>query len=633
MTGSTEDGTPFESLLTDEAPARREQHARGQDPAELIADEPAQITTMLDNKGRPFAHVYDQYRIPVAAADISPVVKNAIVAIEDHRFYEHQGVDPVALGRAAVANAVAGRISQGGSTLTQQYVKNHLTHVAATNAAERSRAQEQSLARKVRELRISLQLEHTLSKDEILARYLNTVPFGQGAFGIQAAARAYFDTTQDKLGIAQAALLAGVVNEPSALNPYRWPERALLRRNVVLDEMVRQGRIPAEVGAAEKKTTLDLAPEPARPANGCVGIGELGYFCDYVLKYLEGAGFNRDDLRRGGYTIQTTLDRDALAVVKEAVDAEVPPETRHAANAMAVVEPGKDKHRVRALAANRAYGLDRGAGETTLGLPYALQNLGAGSIYKIFTAAAYLDQGGTIHESVPVPDFYVSDVFLGGAASCPPGALGLRKYCVRNAGEYQGRMSLQDALAVSPNTTFVHLLEKTGVKAAVDMAQKLGLRSLGTTTAQEDRKKRSIAQFFSDHNFGSFTLGPTPTSTMELANVGATLASEGTWCPPTPVEGVRDRRGQAVPVREQACEQAVSPGLANALTVALGKDSTSGTANAAARAAKWTRPMAGKTGTTQEHKSAGFLGFTPQLSAAVFTFDDTPTPQTLCDGG
>ncbi|MGO1057061.1 transglycosylase domain-containing protein [Crossiella sp. CA198] len=601
--------------------------------AALIADEAPQMTALLDSEGRPFAHVYDQYRVPVPAAEISDSVKSALVAIEDHRFYDHQGVDPVALGRAALANAVSGRISQGGSTLTQQYVKNHLTHISAETAVERTRAQEQSMARKVRELRIALQLEHTLSKDEILARYLNTVPFGQGAFGIQAAARAYFDTTQDKLTVAQAALLAGIVNEPSALNPYRHPERALVRRNVVLDEMVRQGRLPAAVGAAEKKTNLDIVPTPARPANGCVGTGDAGYFCDYALKYLENSGFQRDDLRRGGYTIKTTLDRDALTKAKAAVDDEVPPQTRNVANAMAIVQPGKDKHRVIALTANRTYGLNRDARETTLGLPYAPQNHGAGSIYKMFTAAALLEQGGTITESVPVPDSYVSPVFLGGAASCPPGALGLRKYCVQNAGEYPARMSLQDALAKSPNTTFVHLLERVGVKAAVDMAQRLGLRTLGTMIAAEDRKKRPIGRFFAEQNFGSFTLGPTPTSTLELANVGATLASEGKWCPPSPIETVLDRRGNPVPVRDQACEQVVQPGLANAMTVALSKDTLGGTATTAARGVKWDRPMAGKTGTTQEHKSAGFLGFTPQLSAAVFTFDDTPAPQTLCDSG
>ncbi|WP_086829677.1 penicillin-binding protein [Allokutzneria sp. NRRL B-24872] len=600
---------------------------------ELVAKDPPLLTTMQDTTGKPLAHLYDQYRVLVPAEKIAVTMKAAIVAIEDQRFYEHEGVDLVAIGRALVTNTLRGKVSQGGSTLTQQYVKNYLTHIAAETKLEQTKAREQSAARKLRELRTALQLERVLTKDEILGRYLNTVPFGQSSYGIAAAAQTYFGIAQEDLTVAQAALLAGIVNEPSGLNPYRFPERALARRNVVIDEMAKQHRLPAEMAEAEKKAPLGLAPETARPPNGCIGTGDAGYFCDYVTKYLESAGLSKDKLRRGGYTIKTTLDRDALTKAKTAVDGQVPPDTEHAANAMAIVKPGKDKHRVVALAANRAYGLDRDKHETTLGLPYAMQNLGAGSIYKIFTAAAALEKGMGINDSLPVPGSYTSNVFMGGAASCPMGAEGVRKYCVQNAGEYPERMSMQDALATSPNTTFVQLLEKTGVPATVDMAVRLGLRSLNTVRAGEDPKKRSIGKFFSEQNYGSFTLGPTPTSTLELANVGATLASGGTWCPPSPVEEVLDRHGRRVPLTEPPCAQVVEPGLANAMTVGLSKDALTGTARAAAKEYGWDRPMAGKTGTTQEHKSSGFLGYTPQLSAAVFTFDDSPSPTTLCDPG
>ncbi|WP_344879776.1 transglycosylase domain-containing protein [Allokutzneria multivorans] len=603
--------------------------------AELIAKDPPLVTTMIDSSGAPLAHLYDQYRVLVPPERISPVMKAAIVAIEDHRFYEHDGVDLFAIGRALVANEAEGRISQGGSTLTQQYVKNYLVHVAASTKLEREKALEQSPARKLRELRAAMHLENALSKDEILGRYLNTVPFGHSSYGIAAGARTFFDVPQEQLTVAQAALLAGIVNEPSALNPYRFPERALDRRNVVIDEMAGQNRITRAVAEEEKRKPLGLAPEMARPANGCVGVGDAGFFCDYVLKYLTGAGIDLAGLRRGGYTIKTTLDREALASAKAAVDAHVPPDTDQVASAMAIVKPGKDKHRVVALTANRRYGLDKQKNETTLGLPYAMQNLGAGSIYKLFTAAAALEKGAGVNDMIDVPDSHVSEVFLGGGASCPQGAEGLRKYCVQNntGSNYPEKLSLQDALAVSPNTAFVKLLEKTSVSAAVDMAVRLGLRSLGTTVAAEDAKKRTIGKFFAEQNFGSFTLGPTPTSTLELANVGATLANEGTWCPPSPVEQIVDRFGAVLPVREQPCGQVVEPGLARAMTVAMSKDSTSGTAATAAKTYGWDRPMAGKTGTTQEHKSAGFLGYTPQLAGAVFTFDDSPAPSTLCDPG
>ncbi|WP_086821551.1 transglycosylase domain-containing protein [Allokutzneria sp. NRRL B-24872] len=601
----------------------------------VLGKEPPVLTTLADTSGQPLAVVYDQYRFHVPAERISQAVKDAVVAIEDQRFYEHAGVDLLAIGRALLTNSVSGKVSQGGSTLTQQYVKNHLLHVAATTEAERDKASEQSAARKLRELRTAMQVEQELSKEEILGRYLNTVPFGHNSYGIGAAARTYFDIPQERLSVAQAALLAGIVNEPTALNPFRYPDRALARRNVVIDEMARQKRIPAELAEAQKREPLGLAPEVARPPNGCVGVGDAGYFCDYVLTYLAKAGVSKEDIQRGGLTIRTTLDKDALTKAKSAVDAQVPPDTEHVANAMAIVKPGKDKHRVVALAANRTYGLDRAKNESTLGLPFEPQNLGAGSIYKLFTAAAALEQGMAITDSVTAPPTFTSSTFAGGAASCPAGEGGVRRYCVRNneGSDYPPRMSLQDALATSPNTTFVQLLEKVGVGAAVDMAQRLGLRSLATTIATEDKKKRTVGKFFTEQNFGSFTLGPTPTSTLELANVGATLASAGTWCPPSPVEEVLDRQGRRVPLREEPCAQVVDPELADAMTVGMSKDAISGTATTAAKEYGWDRPMAGKTGTTQEHKSAGFLGYTPQLAGAVFTFDDTSTPTTLCDPG
>ncbi|GAA4022863.1 transglycosylase/D,D-transpeptidase PonA2 [Allokutzneria multivorans] len=601
----------------------------------VLGKEPPVLTTLVDSTGQPLAVVYDQYRFQVPTDRISQAMKDAVVAIEDQRFYEHAGVDLLAIGRALLTNSVSGKVSQGGSTLTQQYVKNHLMHVAATTEAERDKASEQSAARKLRELRTAMQVEQELSKEEILGRYLNTVPFGHNSYGIGAAARTYFDIPQERLSVAQAALLAGIVNEPTALNPFRHPDRALARRNVVIDEMAKQKRIPVELADAQKREPLGLAPEVARPPNGCVGVGDAGYFCDYVLTHLAKAGVSKEDVQRGGLTIRTTLDKDALTKAKSAVDAQVPPDTEHVANAMAIVKPGKDKHRVVALAANRTYGLDRTKNESTLGLPFEPQNLGAGSIYKLFTAAAALEQGMAITDSVTAPPTFTSSTFLGGGASCPAGERGVRRYCVRNneGSDYPPRMTLQDALATSPNTTFVQLLEKVGVGAAVDMAQRLGLRSLATTVATEDKKKRTVGKFFTEQNFGSFTLGPTPTSTLELANVGATLASAGTWCPPSPVEEVLDRQGRRVPLREEPCAQVVDPELADAMTVGMSKDAISGTATAAAKEYGWDRPMAGKTGTTQEHKSAGFLGYTPQLAGAVFTFDDTSTPTTLCDPG
>ena len=195
---------------------------------------------------------------------------------------------------------------------------------------------------------------------------------------------------------------------------------------------------------------------------------------------------------------------------------------------------------------------------------------------------------------------------------------------------------MTDALATSPNTAFIKLEEFTGIPDVVDMSVRLGMRSLATTPFTDpgsgQRTDRSIAEVTKAQKLASFTLGTTPTSVLELANVGATLYSQGKWCPPTPVDSITDPAGKPVPITEEACTQAVDPGLANTLVNGLGKDDISGTSAGAAKQAGWNRPMMGKTGTTQQHKSATFVGAIPQMSGAVITFDNSNSPRPLCDG-
>jgi membrane peptidoglycan carboxypeptidase len=208
---------------------------------------------------------------------------------------------------------------------------------------------------------------------------------------------------------------------------------------------------------------------------------------------------------------------------------------------------------------------------------------------------------------------------------------------VNNAGDYPEKLSVTDALAKSPNTAFIKLEEFTGVPDVVDMAVRLGMKSLATTPFVDPktgrRTDRSIAEVTKAQKQASFTLGVSPTSVLELANVGATLASAGKWCPPTPIASITDPTGAAVPVTEAPCDQAVEPGLANTLLNALGKDDQpGGTSAAAAGQVGWDRPMAGKTGTTQQHKSAAFVGVVPQMAGAVIAFDNSNAPRPLCDG-
>jgi membrane peptidoglycan carboxypeptidase len=586
-------------------------------------------TTITDFAGEPIAYVFDQNREPVGADEISPAMKAAIVAIEDRRFYQHQGVDWQGTIRALIANSASGDVVQGASTLTQQYVKNYLLYVEAETEAERLKATEQTPARKLREARVALQLERSLSKEEILSRYLNIVFWGNGAYGLASAARTYFDTTPDQLTVAQSALLAGMVRSTTQFDPATNPEAALDRRNLVIRQMQEQGMIDASQAREALAQPLGIADPLVTRANGCLDAGDAGFFCKYVLDYLAESGVPNDQVLRGGYTIRTTLDREALEKMKASLNAEVPADQPNVANVMAIVEPGQDKHRVLAMGSSRTFGLDAEERESSYGLPYEPVNLGAGSIYKIFTAATALQKGLGINYQMSVPPSgYASPIYRDGNGRSIP---------VANSGDYPERLSMTDALAQSPNTAFIKLEEFTGVPDVVDMAVRLGMRSLANTPFIDPnsgrRTDRSIAEVTKAQKQASFTLGVSPTSVLELSNVGATLASSGKWCPPSPIDSITDTNGQPVPITEAPCDQVVEPGLANTLLNAMSKDDVSpGTAAGAAGQVGWNRPMAGKTGTTQQHKSAAFIGVVPQMSGAVIAFDNTNSPRPLCDG-
>ncbi|MGH3931398.1 MAG: penicillin-binding protein, partial [Pseudonocardiaceae bacterium] len=591
---------------------------------DLVAGEVPLVSTITDKDGVPIAFLFDQNRFNTSAEGIADSMKAAIIAIEDRRFFEHDGVDWRGTTRALMTNLSAGSAleGQGGSTLTMQYVKNYLLYVVASNDAERAAAVASTPARKLREIRVALQLEKQIPKEEILARYLNMVFFGYNAYGVASAARTYFNTTPDQLTIAQAALLAGMVKSTTTYDPVDHPERTLARRNLVIDSMMEVGSITRQQGVAAKAEPLGIGQPLTGLPNGCVSAGPSdGFYCQYVLDYLADAGFSEEMLRRGGYLIRTNLDRRASDLAKRAAVAQVPTQTEGIANAMAIVEPGRERHRVRALVANRDYGLNADAGQSSYALPSNVQNFGAGSIYKIFTAAAALEKGLGINSQVTVPGSYTSRVFRNEG----------RAYTVRNAGNYrQGSITLQTALAISPNTTFVALEDRIGsIDPVVEMAWRLGMRE---SLSARDGRDRALRDAIKQDRRGSYTLGPEPTSALDLANVGATLMSAGTWCPPTPIDAMLDRNGNPVPLAEPPCEQAVPEGLANTLAVGLSKDhEPSGTAHQAAANVGWSRPMIGKTGTTQNNRSAGILGATPQYSAAVLIWPDGTRPRPICD--
>jgi len=598
--------------------------------AQLLQGDVPLVTTMVDAAGKPIARVYSQRRFEVPSNRIANTMKLAIVSVEDKRFTEHNGVDWQGT-LTGVSGYLAGNINtRGGSTIEQQYVKNFRLLVTAQTDAERRAAVELTPARKLREMRLALALDKTLSKEEILTRYLNLVYFGNGAFGVQDAAQTYFGVNASDLNWQQAALLAGLVKSTSIFDPYNNPQAAMERRSVVLDTMIENLPAQADELRAAKVAPLGVLARPRQLPGGCVAAGDRGFFCDYVLDYLAKAGISKEQVARGGYVIRTTLDPKVQDSVKSAIDEFASPTLDGVASVMSVIKPGKDAHRVVAMASSRTYGLNGDAHETVQQQPFSLVGDGAGSIFKVFTTAAALEMGMGINNQLQVP----GSVQARGLGSSDTPGCPKETWCVKNAGNYRGSMNVTDALATSPNTAFARLIQQVGVPRAVDMAVRLGLRSYalpGTARAYDPDSNESLADFIKRQNIGSFTLGPFQLNALELANVAATLASGGVWCPPNPVDKIFDRYGNEVTVDSQPCDQAVPEGLANTFANALSKDDQSpGTAAAAAASTGWSLPLSGKTGTTESHRSAGFLGFTNQYAAANYIFADSSTPSGIC---
>ncbi|MFT4044769.1 MAG: penicillin-binding protein [Gordonia sp. (in: high G+C Gram-positive bacteria)] len=628
--------------------------------SELLGGTLPEVTTMTDVNGTPIAALFDQYRYQVGYNDIAPDMIRAIISIEDRRFLEHNGVDWKGTIRAFLKNSSSGAVQQGASTLDQQYIKNYQLLVLARTEADREAAIETTPARKLREVRMALTMEQSLTDDakrrglddaaakqdakkQIVTRYLNVVPFGNNAYGIEAAARTYFGKSAKNLTVAEAAMLAGMVQSSSALNPYTNPQATRARRNVVLDTMIDNFPHRRDELIAAKQAPLGVLPQPRTPTQGCIAADNNGFFCDYALQFLAENGISRDTVARGGYIIQTTLDPAVQRSTVAAVQHNVDPTAEGVADVMSAIRPGTTSHDVLAMASSRNYGLNSRASETVQPEPFSLVGDGAGSVFKVFTVAAGMEKGLAINSNIPVPGSIAVEGMgdSAGANGCP-----VNYYCVKNDGKYTPSMSITQALATSPNTAFVKLLQRVGVKPAVDMAVRLGMRSY-VVPGSSGYGDKSIAQYVKDGNLGSFTLGPWPINGLELSNVAATLASGGVWCPPNPIKSIskikRDQYGNpvlgadgkpartAIPFDAPKCQRVVETGLANTLANAMSQDDKGGgTSAGAAGTAGWSYPVAAKTGTTEAHRSAAFVGFTNQIAGAAYVYSDGPNPAGVC---
>jgi membrane peptidoglycan carboxypeptidase len=580
----------------------------GDPPLELTGEPPPANTTMLAANGELITSFYQENRAPVASEQIAEVMKQAMVAIEDARFYEHAGLDVEGTLRAVLTNLAAGGVQEGGSTLTQQLVKQTLLQTADT-PEERVAATEQTLGRKLREARLALALEDVYSKDELLTRYLNIVYYGQNAYGVQPAARAFFGVDASALNLTQAALLAGLVQSPSDDDPFTDPEGATIRRNQVLTRMATQDYITPEEKDAAIAAPLGLAPAPA-PRRGCVEASVGPYVCDFVQKYvIQTLGLTQDQLDRGGYVIQTTLDPELQRSGDAAVLNTLPLEDSRAAT-FSAVEPGTGH--LLALSVNRIFGYDLSdPRQESYNLNVAASR-GAGSTYKVFVAAAALARGYSTRYTLTAPSPYTSRVYK--EAGGP--------YRVENAGRYRASLDLTTALYQSSNTYFVALEDALGsVEEPVLMAKRMGLYQFD---------QEALAQQVIDEQRGSFTLGPDATSPLGLASAYSTLAAGGTQCDVTPVTAVLDQHGdplkdsRGVPVvkGDRCTPDAIPTGVANTLNQMLRKDVEPGNPGQTAPAA-YVRghQIAGKTGTAQGNVSVAFVGYTPEIAASVMVFN------------
>ncbi len=582
-------------------------------PVELTDQTPNGNTTVLAADGSVITQFYENNRTPVAADQISPVMKQAIVDIEDSRFYEHNGLDVQGTLRALAANVAAGGVAEGGSTLTQQLVKQTLLQTADT-PEEAAAADEQTVGRKLREARLALALEETYSKDEILTRYLNIAYFGSGAYGIQAAAQRYFSVNAIDLDLAQASVLAGLVQSPTNDDPIANPEAGQARRDTVLNRMHDLGHITDQELADITAAPIATVPG-ANPANGCVNAAIGGFFCDYMESYLINTlGMTQTQIDNGGYTIQTTLRPDIQASGQQGIlntlamgDALV--------GTFTVVEPGTGH--LLAMASNREFCSDPDNAACESVNFNAVASRGAGSTYKVFTAAAALEQGFSQYYSITTSDPYTSRVYKGGCQGSPAS----RPYCVQNVGTYPGTLNLEQALVRSSNTYFVALEDALGsVEAPVRMAERMGMHF--------DRSNQTPADTIIAENQGSFTLGPYATSPLDLAAAYSTLASGGTQCDPNPVVAVLNRDGSPgtladgtqINTADRCTVEAIPSGVANTMNQIMIGD-TAASYGTARRAAIPGHQIAGKTGTAQDNVSVSFIGSTPNYTTSVMVWN------------
>lgn len=569
-------------------------------PGDLQTVAPAEESQLLDSSGGVIAHFYDKQRIVVPSANIADVMKKAIVAIEDKRFYEHNGVDATGIARALVTNlGESGR--QGASTITQQYVRNSLAErgYLEGDAEQVSAATEQTTERKLREIKYALALEKTQSKDEILTGYLNIAPFGPITYGVEAASQRYFSKSASELNYLEAALLAGLVQSPVQYDPLTHPEAAQERRDTVLATMLDQGVITQEEYDEGVATTVDSMLHPTVSSEGCSGAeSSKAYFCDYVLsQFLEDPTFGATRIERErllktqGITIRTTLDPAKQDAAYASLTNAIPVGDASGLNdALVSLDPRTGK--VLAMAQNTTYGIEAGQ---TMSNYSADGNFQVGSTFKVFTLLQWFKEGHSAYETVGSANTF----YPNGSFKCDGRSITTEGYQVNDLAGKTGTMNVVRATGQSVNQAFVNMASRVDFCSIFETAYDMGITEDGEVPSP----------------FPANILGSVSASPLQMASVFTTIANSGQQCKPQSIESVTDRDENVLKEFAADCKEVISPDLANKtaalLTASAGQYYTSTRLGDG-------RPFAAKSGTTDGHANTWLTGFTPSLATAVW---------------
>ncbi len=588
-------------------------------PAQMQAGPMSRASTVVARDGTEIASFYAQNRTPVALDQISPHMEAAILAIEDRDFYEHGGVDLGGIIRALGNNIIRPDARQGASTITQQYVNNLIidSQVRAGEEATTIGA-DKGYADKIKEIKLSLSMEQELSKDQILEGYLNMVLFGGQNYGVEAAAQYYWGIPAAELSIAQAAVLAGMVQSPNYYDPAANPEAATERRNIVLDTMLTTGAITQaeHAAAAAEPIQLDLHPTNS----GCTAAETAPYFCDYVQNViLQDSAFGETPeerlktLQLGGLTITTTLDIEAQRAAQEAVNKTQPPDDNpdNVSTALVSLEPSNGD--IVAMAQNTFYSAEDGSSNTTYNFNVDRSMGGAGgfqvgSTYKPLTYAAWIDAGNGAEDQLDATqtrwpaDHRWKATCLDRGYKIEPGNNG-EGFEIQNAEPgYTRQMEADFGLYNSINTAIYAMAEDLDLCHIGEISDALGIHD-----GKEGKPVDTTV-------LSSLLGGSVDISPMTMARAYAAFANRGELCEPRALEKVVDYTGREYEIPETSCEKVISEDVADGVNYALNQTLIRGSG--------WQRDIdlpgasAAKTGTTDNSTQTWMVGYTKGLATA-----------------